>query len=375
MRVLHFFKTYYPDTFGGVEQVIFQICQGSQARGIDSEVLTLTRTGGSDTVPVGNHRAHRAPLNLELASTGFSYSVLRRFARLAAEADIVHYHFPWPYMDLAHFLVRHGKPSVVSYHSDVVRQKRLLRLYRPLMHRFLRSVDHIVATSPNYLATSETLLHHRNKVSAIPIGLDEGSYPSAQPERIAHWRRQVGEGFFLFVGMLRYYKGLQFLLEAAAGTDLPVVILGAGPEEAALKAQARRLRLANVHFLGALPDADKVALLTLCGAVVCPSHLRAEAFGVTLLEGAMSAKPLICCEIGTGTTYINLHEQTGLVVPPADAAALREAMLRLRAQPELARRLGLAARSRFEALFTAERMLAGYHALYQTLLTRRPTAV
>ena len=196
------------------------------------------------------YRVHRAPLDFELASTAFSARAFSHFARLAREADVVHYHFPWPFSDLVHLMARSGKPSVVTYHSDIIRQKHLLRLYRPLQQRFLSSVDSIVATSPNYLATSTVLQEFAHKVSVIPIGLDRSTYPQPDPQRLAQWRARVGGKFFLFIGMLRYYKGLHVLLEAAQGLEYPIVIAGAGEIEAALRAQAARLGLRNVHFPG-----------------------------------------------------------------------------------------------------------------------------
>jgi len=249
----------------------------------------------------------------------------------------------------------------------------LLRLYQPLKHRFLRSVDAIVATSPNYLGSSTVLARYPGKTSVIPFGLDRTTYPQPDPDRLAHWRERVGPKFFLFVGVLRYYKGLHILLEAAAGTDYPVVIVGAGPIEHELKEQAARLGLKNVLFVGAIDEPDKAALLTLCYAVSFPSHLRSEAFGISLLEGAMYGKPMISSEIGTGTTYINIDGDTGLVVPPSDALALRAAMRTLWDNPELARTMGRRAAARFEELFTSEQMAANYTALYHDLIARRAT--
>ena len=181
------------------------------------------------------------------------------------------------------------------------------------------------------------------------------------------WRASVGDKFFLFVGVLRYYKGLHILLDAVADLDYPVVIVGAGPIEAELKAHALRLGLTHVLFLGVLDDADKVALLTLCYAMVFPSHLRSEAFGISLLEGAMYGKPMISSEIGTGTSYINIHNQTGLVVPPSDARAFRDAMVTLWNNPTLAAAMGVQAEERYRKLFTAERMASNYMALYREL--------
>ncbi|MDB5919339.1 MAG: glycosyl transferase family 1 [Massilia sp.] len=370
MRVLHFYKDYFPDSFGGVEQVIRQMCVGTGRLGVSNEVLTLTR--GTDLGPFDfeGHTVRRVPLDINIASNGISFAAFGELRRRAAACDVVHYHFPWPFMDLAHFVAGVDKPTLVTYHSDIVRQKMLLRLYKPLKHRFLQNVDTIVATSPNYLASSEVLGRYRAKTRTITYGLDKSIYPLAEPARLAKWRAAAGEKFFLFVGVLRYYKGLHILLDAAARSHYPVVIVGAGPIEKELKAHAARLGLNHVMFVGALDDADKVALLTLCYAVAFPSHLRSEAFGISLLEGAMYGKPMITSEIGTGTSYINIDGETGLVVPPSDPQAFAEAMRTLWDNPALARAMGERAESRYRLLFTAETMASSYNALYHELVAR-----
>ncbi|HEV7815682.1 MAG TPA: glycosyltransferase family 4 protein [Janthinobacterium sp.] len=371
MRVLHFYKTYYPDSVGGVEQVIRQLCVGTGRLGVSNEVLTLTRDKNPADIEFEGHLVHRVGLDFEVASTGFSFAAIRKLARLARQADIVHYHFPWPFMDLAHFIARVKKPSVVTYHSDIVRQKNWLRLYQPLKQRFLQSVDLVVATSPNYLASSAVLARYRDKTRTITYGLDKSIYPTPAPARLEKWRTECGERFFLFVGVLRYYKGLHILLDSVANSDYPVVIVGAGPIEMELKAHAERLGLTHVKFLGALGEDDKVALLQLCYAMVFPSHLRSEAFGISLLEGAMFGKPMISSEIGTGTTYINVDGDTGLVVPPSDPAAFGKAMAALWDQPDMAQRMGRRAEARYWELFTAEKMADSYVSLYRELVARR----
>lgn len=370
-RVLHFFKTYYPDTFGGIEQVIFQLCKGTARFGFTSEVLTLSPNAHEVPIEFSGHLVHQAKLDIQIASTGISLSAFSKFSELAKQADIIHLHYPWPFMDIVHFATRHGKPTVVTYHSDIIRQKTLLKLYRPLKNCFLSSVDRIVATSPNYLATSPVLNRFRDKVVEITYGLDKSTYPPPTPDLLENWRAKLGGRFFLFVGMLRYYKGLHILLDAMQGTDYPVVIVGSGPVETELKEHAARLCLKNIYFLGALPDEDKVALLQLCYAVVFPSHLRSEAFGLSLLEGAMYGKPMISSEIGTGTSYINVNDETGLVVQPSDPKAFREAMRFLWDNPTIAAEMGKRAELRYWELFTAKRMASSYAALYKELLTER----
>ena len=368
MRVLHFFKTYLPDTTGGIEQVIYQLCEGGRAHGVQGAVLALSATPQPERVQVAGHEVRRARQDLFIASTGFSREAFGMFSEMAAEADVVHFHFPWPVMDVVHFVTRHRRPTVVSYHSDIVKQRTLLTLYRPLMKRFLSSVNRILVASPNYQRSSPVLQQYASKVEVIPYGLDRAAYPPCSPAKLEYWRQRVGPKFFLFVGVLRYYKGLGSLLDALHGTEFPLVIIGSGPQEAELRAQAERLQLRQVQFLGRLDDEDKACLLQLCHAMVFPSHLRSEAFGISLLEASLYGKPMISCEIGTGTTFVNLHETTGLAVPPANPPALREAMTRLWGSHEDASQFGANAATRFEQLFTAERMCAETARVYREVI-------
>ncbi|SDA60371.1 rhamnosyl/mannosyltransferase [Pseudomonas sp. NFACC15-1] len=371
MRVLHFYKTYLPDSMGGIEQVIFQLCDSTDRLSIDNTVLALSGQPSPEPILLRQHVVHQARMDFQLASTGFSYSVFKKFRELAAEADVINYHFPWPFMDLVHFCSAVKKPYVVTYHSDIVRQRHLLKLYRPLMRRFLGGADRIVAASPNYVHTSDVLKEYSDKTRIITYGLNKSSYPQPDAERMAQWKAKLGERFFLFVGVMRYYKGLHILLDALKGVDYPVVILGAGPLEKQLHAQATKLGLRNVHFLGRLGDEDKVALLELSYAIVFPSHLRSEAFGISLLEGAMFGKPMISSEIGTGTSYINIHGETGLVVPPSNPEAFREAMRTLWENPAQAQAMGVKAEARYRQLFTSEEMGQKWVQLYEELLEEK----
>lgn len=368
MKVLHFYKTSYPSTIGGVEQVIHSLARGSQSHGVFCDVLSLSSHQKSATQKIDGYQIHYAHQLFEIASTGFSLDVIPIFKKLAQSADIIHYHYPWPFMDLVHFLVRPSKPTVVSYHSDVIRQKHLLKLYNPLKHKFLSDIDVIVASSPNYLNSSEDLNRYREKVRVIPYGLERESYKEPTLDLLKKWKSKVGDKFFLFIGVLRYYKGLHTLIDAAKGLNLPIVIVGTGPMEESLREQAGKLGLKHIYFLGAVSERDKVALIKLCYSVIFPSHLRSEAFGITLLEGLAFGKPLISCEIGTGTTFVNIKNETGLVIPPNDVQALRDAMQYLWDHPKEAFKMEQAAEKRYWKYFTADKMVRSYIKLYKSLL-------
>ena len=368
LKVLHIYRTYYPDTQGGLEEVIRQICINSKSLGVESRVLTLTNDAERKVVRLPEAVVYRAKLSFEIASCGVSFQAPIFLRRLIEWADIVHYHFPWPYADFLHFFVGVKKPSILTYHSDIVRQRYLLKLYEPLMHKFLSSVDKIVCTSPNYFATSDVLSKFAPKVDVVPIGVDDGLYTGTPDTALSEVRERYGEDFFLFVGVLRYYKGLHILLNAVKDKPYKVVIAGSGPTERELERQSRELGLENVVFAGKVTNTQKNALFELCRGVVFPSYLRTEAFGVTLLEGALFGKPLISTEVGSGTSHVNVHGETGIVVPPGSPRALGAAMDELWRNPSRAHKLGRGARERYEKLFTGQLMGARYTELYRQLV-------
>ncbi|QWD44499.1 glycosyltransferase [Polynucleobacter paneuropaeus] len=370
MRILHFYKNALPETFGGVEQVIDQIARGTTLLGVSNTILALSDHPTKLPTPMNGYKLVTVKRDFEFASSGFSRKSLNIFRKLAADADLIHYHFPWPFADLVHQWVKPKNPTIITYHSDIVRQKLLLKLYRPLKQSFLRSVDQIIATSPNYLHTSGVLQSFSKKTSVIPIGLDKESYVKPDPTQIQLYKKYFGERFFLFIGAFRYYKGLPFLIEASKITPYPIVIAGSGPMEKELRLLAIKNQLKNIFFIGHVSEEDKSALLAACFSIIFPSNLRSEAFGVSLLEGAMFGKPLISCEIGTGTTYINIDQLTGLVVPPSDPPALAAAMTWLWTHPNQAAEMGKKAQARYEELFTAKQMAQSYYELYKKLLAR-----
>lgn len=368
LKVLHVYKTYYPDTDGGIEMVVEQLMRHLQPLNVESRLLVLSRHGEPKILQRDEGEIIRCITSIEIASNPMSWRALPTFRKQAHWADVLHYQFPWPFGDLLHLLGSAGKPSVISYQSDIVKQRGLMQLYRPLMMHFLNQANYVCASSPAYAQTSKILTQLRKPAVAIANGIEASRCPPASHTCLEKWLHQVGQGFFLFVGVLRYYKGLHTLIQAAALNGLPVVIAGHGPESERLNALAQSLGAHNVRFVGRISDEDKSALLALCQGFVFPSHLRSEAFGMSLVEASIHSKPMISCEIGTGTSYVNLHGETGYVVPPEDALSLSAAMCKLHDNPELARKLGIQARQRYEAHFTATAMATQYRAIYDKLV-------
>lgn len=374
LNVLHLYRTYFPDPPGGLQEAIRQIASSTRHYGVESRVFTLSPNPVPelleiDDICVVRSRSWADPASCDLGGP----ASIKLFALQSAWADVIHFHFPWPFGDLLNLLVRPAKPKIMTYHSDVVRQRALGALYKPLMQRTLREMDAVVATSPAYARTSPVLRVHvpPDRLRVIPIGVDQSLYPTeADGTVLQRLGLSDGEPFVLFVGVLRYYKGLHILLEASRLTNGKVVIAGSGPEGDALQAQARKLGLGNVVFAGQVTESEKVSLLKGCRALVLPSHLRSEAYGMVLVEASMFGKPMVSCEIGTGTSFVNQDEETGFVVPPEQAGALAQAMNTLLVDDELAARFGKVAKMRYEAMFSGSAMAKAYSYLYKEVISK-----
>ncbi|WP_321941344.1 glycosyltransferase [Paraburkholderia tropica] len=374
MKVLHIYRTYFPDPPGGLQEAIRQIALSTRDCGVDPSIFTLSPQPSPAEIDMPEGRVIRcrswaAPASCDLGGL----SSLLKYRELAKRADVLHFHFPWPFADVLHLLGGTRKPTVMTYHSDIVRQQSLGALYGPLMRHTLRSMTAVVATSPAYARTSESLMSHvaPERLKTIPLGIiDYRDAPRPDDaDRVLAERLGLGdEPYFLALGVLRYYKGLHTLVEAARSIKAKLVIAGAGPERTRLEAMAKQLGATNVIFAGQVTHDEKVALLRGCRAMVLPSQVRSEAFGMVLVEAAMFGKPMVCCEIGSGTSYVNEDGVTGFVVPPEQPATLADAINALLGDAELAAHMGIAARNRYEALFSGEALGEAYSALYSEVI-------
>jgi len=364
MRILHVYRNYYPDPEGGVQEAIRQISRSTHPHGVESSVFCLSPqpkpTYLEDGVEaIWRSRSWAAPASCDLGGP----EAWRLFARLAAQHDLIHYHYPWPFADILHLSARTATPAIMTYHSDIVRQAVLSRLYAPVMWRMLKAMKKVVATSPTYARTSPVLNDRRvrERVQVIPLGI-------ADMTEVPSHEAPTGAPYFLFLGALRYYKGLETLLEAARKVDSRILIAGEGPRRSTLQEMANRLQLRNVKFLGQVTFEEKKRLLAGCHGFVLPSHIRSEAFGMVLVEAAMFGRPMVSCDIGSGTSFVNAHMETGMVVPPNDPESLANAMNMILKDGGLARRFGENARARYESLFSGPALGEAYIRLYREVL-------
>ncbi|MBO9360916.1 MAG: glycosyltransferase [Thermoflexus sp.] len=371
MRVIHLYKDYFP-ILGGIENHIRFLAEAQARSGLEVIVLVTSPTGRTQEIGEGNLRVLKAGRWLTVSSTPLSPVFFLHAQRLLPRCDLVHLHHPYPPAELAYLLIGAGIPAIMTYHSDIVRQRLGGRLYRPLLYRVLSQVTRILVTSPVYLETSPHLQAFREKCRVVPLGIDLARFLSAPPDATwalrASWCATPQYPHVLFVGRLRYYKGIETLLHALRRLpDVHATIVGTGPMERRWRALTQDLGLSHrVHFLGDIPDAQLPLLYHAADLFVLPASARAEAFGTVLLEAMAAGLPVITTDIGTGTRWV--VGEAGWVVPPRDPEALATAIGEILGDPVTARARGVQGRERVRAHFTLEKMVENVMAVYQEVL-------
>jgi glycosyltransferase involved in cell wall biosynthesis len=360
MRILHVYKDYFP-VLGGIENHVRVLAESQVRAGHQVIALVCSLSSRTTVEELNGVKVVKSGRLGTVASMPISLSQPMAVARL--RPDLIHVHSPYPLGEVSAWLLGRGPRLVITYHSDVVRQKGLLRLYGPLLRRVLRRADRILTDSPNYLRTSVWLQPVRDKCVAVPLGVDAVRFaPPATP--------YAGPPMLLFVGRLRYYKGLDTLLHAlVALPDVVLSVVGEGAMRTKWEGLAASLGVnGRVRFVGEVEDDALPGVYRQASAFVLPANARAEAFGTVLLEAMASGLPCVTTELGTGTSWVVQDGLTGLVVPPNDPAALAVAIGRILADPNLARQMGQAGRERVEREFTESVMVNAVMAVYRELL-------
>lgn len=369
MRVTMINKYYHPH-LGGIEHHMRDLAVGLAARGEDVRVLVSNEGHGAVVDTVDGLTVERLSRMLAYSSTPVVPSMRRAIRAEATREDapdVLHVHTPYPWGEVAWLRARTDLPTVLTYHSDIVRQRFLGSAYRPILERVLDRVDLIIAGSPNMVEHSELLAPRADKCRVVPYGIDVSLFDDtpqtlarAQVLRAAHERPIV-----LFVGRLVYYKGADVLLNAMKRVDADVVLIGRGPMEAELREFAVAHGISQrVTFVPPCDDAELAAWYHAADVFALPSVARSEAFGLVQIEAHAAGTPVVSTDLTTGVPFANLHDVTGLTVPVGDSDALASSLTRLLTDTELHARLSKGARERSRRDFTIDRMAQETAAVY-----------
>ena len=409
IRILQLGKFFPPD-LGGIESVMFDIVRGLNERKITCDVLCAnskaqykeeifdcdlrkSNTNQSKSseihadLPKDSHKIYAksstdssTDSNIDspkimrcasfgrFASTAIAPQMIFKLRKIIANYDIIHIHLPDPTANLALFLANHkGKKVIIHWHSDIVRQKFLLKLYAPLQKWLLNRADFIIATTQKYADFSPTLKPFTHKIVAIPIGIDSLLDSANQRDLRESIELRRAKKTIFALGRLVKYKGFEFLVESMRYLpDFKLFIAGNGVECANLKAQIKHLGLENrVFLLGKIDEREKMAHLNNDSIFVLPSISRAEAFGVVQLEAMSCKMPVIATNIkGSGVSFVNADNESGLNIPPRDSRAIAEAVNRITSDYE---RFSEGAYQRYLAHFTRDKMIDKIIDLYDRI--------
>lgn len=359
LRILQVNKAYYPH-IGGIESLVRTYARElMKCPDIDMQVLVCQdKRGKTSHEVIEGVPVTRAGSMGTFASCPLSLSFFRLFWKMAKNADVILFHMPFPLGDLACILSGFRGKVVLAWHSDVVKQKKLLFFYKPVLMKFLKRADVIITATQGHIDSSAFLPAFREKCRVIPYGIDADKYINSPAKPILTEKlRDKNAVKVLFTGRLVYYKGADVLLrsfEKVHGCELFMVGTGSLREE--LETQAQNLG-GRVHFLGVLSDEDLKAAFRDCDIFVLPSVANSEAFGIVQLEAMVYGKPVINTSLPTGVPFVSIHGETGITVPPSDENALADALNLLAKDAALREKYGKAAAERVKTHFLEKNVL------------------
>lgn len=373
MRIVMVNK-YYPPHVGGIEFHARDLAEGLVAAGhsVRMIVCSSTKEYGEDTI--NGVEIIRLPRAFEKASTPVSYQFGAVLGREAQQADIVHFHFPYPWGEFQWLRQPESKtiPYVVTYHTDIVRQKLALTLYAPFLNRFLDGAKLIMASSPQLIEYSEFLKPREYKCRQVNFGLPV--------EHIAHNAAAIGRAvelraamhnrpIVLFVGRLVYYKGVDILTRSMKDVDAEYVVIGRGPLRDEMVSIAREAgTLDRLHFIEFAEDDELIAWYHAADVFALPSVLPSEAFGLVQIEAHAAGTPTVSTLLKSGVPYANLDGVTGISVEVGNVAALAGALNEILHDDELRARYSAQAKHRALTEFTIDTMVANVEAVYKEAL-------
>jgi rhamnosyl/mannosyltransferase len=361
MRVLQIYRDYFGDLPGGIERHVSDLMSGLNH---EVEVAVGDKHGprGSSDGPVHHMREYA-----RLGGVPVTPSLVGLVRR--GRYDVIHVHSPDPTGEVVMAMFGGSAARVLTYHTDIDRGSRFAPVYERLFAYVFDHCERVITTSERLVERSRVLsdLHHRDpeKLTVIPLGVDIERFTPEATERSRALSERWSSPVVLFLGRLRYYKGLTFLIDAMRNVPGVLVIAGDGPDRTRIHDLARASLGERAILLGAPTEEELPDVYRACDVFCLPSISHAEAFGLSAVEAMASGKPVVTTEVGTATSLINKDGETGLVVPPRDARSLSEALHSLVEDRGAAKRMGEAARSRVVERYDRRIMLDRIATVYE----------
>lgn len=367
MRILHLSKYYHPYR-GGIEKVIKELAEAALEQGHDVTVICSSENNQRVEETVNGVRVIRLPQWGTVFSQPLTPSIFWGVREEFLRADVVHLHAPNPLFEFACLTFDFSAPLIVTFHCEVMKSRWLNRFYEPVSKSVLKKADRILVATPLHIEYSFWLKEFRHKCEVIPFGIEPKfeNKTLTMNNHLLQIKQTYGR-YFLFIGRMVTYKGVNILLQAMRTVDQNLILIGKGPFLESWKQLSREMGLSHrVHFLG-LVDSDEEfgAFIHGCDAVVLPSINEAEAFGLVLLEAMSCKKPAITTNLNSGVKFVNVDGKTGLSVPRNDPDALARAMNLLKDNDSLRQTMGEQAYQHFREHFLIQQSLDRHLDVYQ----------
>ena len=368
MKVVQINKLYFP-WLGGVETVVKQIAEGIAIKGVDSQVIAVNgkKEKNTSVSNLNNVTVIKSKLNFFFGAQPVSFNLIKILKK--SEADIIHLHLPNPFGVFCYLLSKPKGKLLITYHSDIVKQRVLKFFYKPLLNIILKKADKIVTTSQNLVNSSSILTKFRKKIEIIPLGINPEDY-TINKKILSEMKKQYGENFLLAIGRLVEYKGFEYLLKALPKVpDERLYIIGDGKLKNHLNEIIKDKGLTErVTILKPLPFEKLKAMMKLSKMFIFPSVSNNEAFGIVQLEAMYFGKPIVSSDLPTGVTFVNQHDKTGLVTRKRDSKSIAAGINKLLNEPELYRSIAENNQEYVIKNFLEKKMVDSYLRLYKEVI-------
>ena len=351
--VMHVGKFYSPH-HGGIETHVEALCK-ELLKSMDVRVLVADDSRRGEECVIDGVTVSRVAQSMNIAGAPVCPAMVWKIRK--HRPDIVHLHLPNPGGVLAVLASGYRGRVVVSWHSDVIRQHWFAKVYNPIQRILLRNCSAIVASSPNYIQSSDELSRFKSRCHVIPYGIDSLKFQNADPAEVISIRQKFGPKIVLMVGRLVYYKGVEHAVQAMTKIDANLLIIGDGPLKQTLQRQARELGVADrVFFMGQVQGSIS-SYYQASDVFVLASIARSEAFGIVQLEAMSAGKPVVNTHLATGVPFVSIDGETGITVPPGSPETIAAAVNRLLDDAALRSNYGNAALRRVQNEFNLDLMV------------------
>jgi glycosyltransferase involved in cell wall biosynthesis len=370
LNILHLGKYYYPAK-GGIETVVKNLAEYSARQGNFVTVLCFSQVNGVEHI--SNVKIVKSRQLLKLNSQPISFVYFFQGIYQSWKADIIHVHTP-NFLALFILIFLKSKSNIIiHWHSDVIIPK-VNPLLKCIEELALKKSNRIICTSMEYAQTSRPLSPFFEKITIIPIGIEEPNTITMENNQFQDLETIIAErSVILSVGRLVPYKGFKYLIEASKHfqKDIVTIIVGSGPEYESLQCQIDESNLSNnVILTGQLSDERLKYLYTRAKIFCLPSINRSEAFGVVLIEAMSYKLPLVTFDIpGSGVTSLNKDYYNGRIAKLNNSKSLYSCLNYLVNHVDKRIQYGKNSFFDFSTLYTNNKSCERTNKLYESLLT------